>query len=185
MSRQFQLYLLPSDADALIRELKSTIDLKIIQDESPTPVPVELQSPVRNHSTRFRNVQASSIRCNLMQASGAQLQMNFYKNPDRWIPDESAEVIESSGCDFNGALLLIGRFYVQTDKLVGNEILDKRPEFTKWADTVFRKAKKLLHYNSELAAYVGNDAANFRKQGGRFVHWVKANGEPAFEPLLM
>jgi len=183
MSRQFRMYLLPSDADALVRELSKHVELKIFQEDSPTPEPIELKSPVRNRSIPFNGVQASSINCYLAPSNGARIDINFYRNPDRWIIDSSSEAIEFSGCDFNGAILLIGRFYFQTDELVDGAIYKKRSEFTNWADTVFRYAKKFLYRNSELDAYVGEDAIAFRKQGGRFASSIKSNGEPVYESL--
>ena len=78
-------------------------------------------------------------------------------------------MIDFSGCDFDGSVLVRGRFYCQTDYLKGQEIAKKRPEFLQWVERVFRVAKGSLHRSKELDAYVGSDAMAWEKAGGRFV----------------
>jgi hypothetical protein len=183
MSRQFQTYLLPADAEKLMNKLKENMKIRIIKDASPARHPIELSSPVQSRPF-MQQLPASSIKCYLVPDIERNLHLGFYANPDRWIVEPSSDAIEFSGCDFNGVLLLIGRFYFQTDLLVGNEIIDKSAEFRKWASTLFRLAKKSLHYDSELKAYVGENALDFRRRGGRFASFMKANEEPVYEPLL-
>lgn len=92
----------------------------------------------------------------------------------------SSEVIEFSGCDFDGKALLVGRFYFHTDELVDREIVKKRTEFLQWADQVFRYTKKALSRDRELmaplGAYVGKDAIVFREGGGKLAESLKDAG---------
>ena len=67
-----------------------------------------------------------------------------------------SEVIEFRGCEFDGSVLVRGRFYFQNDFLLDGMIAPKRTEFLTWADRVFRLAKKSLSsVPSHLIMYNG------------------------------
>lgn len=182
MSRQFRAYLMPADVDALTQELNRRAGMKIFQECSPTATLVELESPLVGHSSRWwTKAPVSSVRCYLASAA-ARMEVNYYERPNHWVIQPSSEAIEFSGCDFDGATLVIGRLYFQTDLLIDGTIFSKRPEFLKWSDDVFRYTKKSLRRDTDLDAYVGEHAENFRTQGGRFASMVRSNGEPIYEP---
>jgi len=90
-------------------------------------------------------------------------------------------VIQFSGCHYDGEVLLIGRFYFQTDFLVGDTIWHKRPEFLDWGDEVFRLTKRTMHWSKGLLAYVGEDAMRLRQSGGRFASSFGASGKFIYE----
>jgi hypothetical protein len=180
MSKQFQLYSLPSDARSLVEEIRSRFGVKILSETSPTKELSGLSSPVREQSTNFRTGASTSIRCYLSPVFG-RLVVNDYRDPDRWVIQPESEAIQFAGCDFDGTTLLVGRMYFQTDLVLDGGIVSKRPEFLKWANDVFRLSKRALHRDPQLAAYVGKDAANFRQNGGKFASSIRVTGEPVYE----
>lgn len=99
-----------------------------------------------------------------------------------WTVNESSEVIQFSGCDYHGDVLEIGRFYFQTDMLMGEAIWRKRPEFLDWADKVFRTTKRLLYRSKAIDAYVGDDALRWQRNGGRFAALRRSDGTYMYEP---
>jgi hypothetical protein len=108
--------------------------------------------------------------------------MRFIAEQNYWIIDTDSEVIEFSGCDFDGdGVLVSGRFYFQNDVLIGDGIWSKRSEFLKWASRVFRVAKGTMRYSKPLEAYVGKDAELWWRNGGKFAAAVWPGREPAFE----
>jgi len=175
MSKQFQLFVTPTDAVALVEELRVRFGARVLSKKSATNDPVELESAVRHEST-FSTRGATSIDCYLAPASG-RIISNYYPELRLWSIQPSSEAIEFSGCDFDGKTLLVGRFYFQTDDLVDGKILKKRTEFLQWADKVFRYAKKALNRDREsmapLGAYVGKDALIFRESGGTFAESLR------------
>jgi hypothetical protein len=180
MSKQFQLYLTPSDALALVKELRVRFGARVLSEKCSTSDPVELDSPLR-HESIFSASGATSIRCYLAPANG-RIITDYYPTLRRWLIQTSSEAIEFCGCDFDGKTLLVGRFYFQTDDLVDGRIVKRRAEFLQWADTVFRYTKKALKRDRELmkplGAYVGKEALVFRESGVRFADSIKEAGVP-------
>jgi len=177
MSRQFRVYLLPSDIDSLMCELKKRIAFKVLQESSPTAEPFELESPVQARSIIFRSPQVSSVRCYIVPLDVRVLDIRHYPTVGKWIIQPSSDAVEFSGCDFDGNTLMVGRFYFQTDMLIDGMIRPKKVEFIKWGADLFRLVKKCLRRDTELDAYVGIDAAKFREREGRFASFIKSNGE--------
>jgi hypothetical protein len=185
MSKQFQLFLTPSDGEALVQELRARFGARVLSEKSATSDPVELESPVRHEST-FGTSGATSIDCYLAPANG-RIITSYYPTLRLWLIQPSSESIEFSGCDFDGKTLLVGRFYFQTDDLVDGRIVKKRTEFLQWADRVFRYTKKALKRDRELmeplGAYVGKDALIFRQNGGRFAESLRDTGVHISPPV--
>lgn len=179
MSRQFQLYVLPSDAQTLIEEFRNRFGVRILDPKSLTREPLELSSPILGYSTWFKKNKSSSIDCYLARAE-ARIDSIFFQNLREWTIRPTSEAIEFSGCDFDGETLSVGRLYYQTDVLIDGRIEKKRDEFLKWANDVFRAAKRALIRDVELDAYVGKDAAEFRRMGGKFATHFRAVGDPAW-----
>lgn len=177
MSRQLRFYLLPSDADELISELRGHTALHILQERSQTALPIELDSPVQNSSISLGSEGATSIRCYLASSLDAHLDIEHYPRLGAWVIQPSSEAVEFSGCDFNGVTLMIGRLYVQTDVLIDGAIHPKRDEFVEWASLIFRWAKKRLRRDRDLNAYVGVAADAFRRGGGRFASLIRSDGQ--------
>ena len=176
MSKQFQLFLAPPDADALVHDLRVRFGARVLSEKSRTSNPVELQSPVEQQPFRKG---WTSIRCYLAPANG-RIITHFYPKLGVWSVQTSSEAIEFSGCDFDGKALLVGRFYFQTDDLVDGRIVQKRTEFLQWADKVFRCTKKALRRDpalmAPLGAYVGKEAEAFRERGGKLAESLRDAG---------
>jgi len=107
--------------------------------------------------------------------------MKFIAKQNHWIIDTDSEVIEFSGCDFDGNVLLIGRFYFQNDVLIGDGIWSKRAEFLRWAGQIFRVTKETMRYSTPLEAYVGKDAEQWWRNGGKFTAAMWPGRQPVFE----
>lgn len=178
MGKQFQLYLTPSDAEALVEELRARFAAGVLSEKVPTSDPVEMESPIL-HKSIFETNGATSIYCYLAPANG-RIITTYYPELRLWLVQPSSEAIEFSGCDFDGKTLLVGRMYFQTDDLVDGRIVKKRLEFLRWADKVFRYTKKVLKRDRELmqplGAYVGKEALIFRESGGRFAESIRDAG---------
>jgi hypothetical protein len=186
MSKQFQLYLTPSDAAALVEELRAHFGARVLSQKSPTSDPVELESPILQESI-FRTSGATSIYCYLAPANGL-ITTDYYPTLGLWLTDIRSEAIEFHGCDFDGKTLLVGRLYFQTDELVDGRIVKKRAEFLQWADTIFRYTKRALVRDREsrpLGAYVGKGAVVFQESGGKFADSIGAAGVPISSPPPM
>jgi hypothetical protein len=181
MGRQFQLYLLPEDAESLIAELQSRVGLRLLCEDSPSAAPVETDTPVSESISKAGDL-VHSCRCYLAPPWVSKIKMHPKRAELLWHVDQESEVIEFSGCHLRGNLLVRGRFYYQPEFVAGNAFVAKSEEFLTWAEKVFRTAKKLLHKQpGVIYAYVGDGAQRWRTQGGRFAHLIKANGEPMYD----
>lgn len=176
MSRQFRFFLLPSDAEALIADLRDRIGLKLIDSKSSGPEPVSIESPMHSGASRRDGKIAVSAYCYLAAATGADVKMRYIAKQGYWLVDEEgSEVIQFSGLDCDGEVLIQGRFYFRSDFLFEDTIWPRRREFLEWADRVFHRAKQSLSYSKALDAYVGRDAEVWRMNGGRFA-WMRLSG---------
>ena len=175
MGRQFRFYLLPSDIERMAEDLRVRFGARFLDATSPAMIPAECESLVRTFGTN-----TASIDC-YFTMPGSEIKTRYNSARKLWFVDLEPEVIEFSGCYFHGDVLQPGRFYFQTDFVMGNELWKKRPEFLKWADRVFRETKKLLEYSSGMMAYVGGDAKRWRQSGGRFASLRRADGTCLYE----
>jgi hypothetical protein len=119
--------------------------------------------------------------CYIAPGRGADIKMRYIPVLSRWSVEIESEAIEFEGCEFDGSVLVRGRFYFQNDLLVGDMIAPKRREFLAWADKVFRLAKKSLRRSKPLDAYVGKHAEKWKQEGGRFAWIVTPERGPIFE----
>jgi hypothetical protein len=179
MSKQFYVYLLPVDVEALVDTLKSRLDVSLIQPSSSGPFPVELESPVCKGALMLKE---GAVRVNcFITPKNANIKMRFVPALSHWSVEDESEVIEFRGCEFDGSVLLRGRFYFQNDFLLQDMIAPKRTEFLAWADKVFRLAKKSLRRSKTLDAYVGEHAEKWKQEGGRFAWMVTSERGPIYE----
>lgn len=174
MSRQFQLYLLPEDIESLLRTLGSRLEIALIQPWSERAQAVPLQSTILRGGLLLGK-SATRVDCYITPLKGADIRMYFLARRALWDIDIASEVIEFSGCEFDGSVLLPGRLYYQNDVPVEDMIVPKREPFLRWAEGVFRLAKKSLRRSKTLDAYVGEAAKNWARRGGRFASGVGAN----------
>lgn len=170
MSRQCRFYLLPSDVERLLSELRLQVDLKLVSKTSTTLNPTYLSSPFSEYLFEPTKTKFIHLNCFLIESSQADIKMKHLTKRGLWmIAADPSEVIELSGCDYSGGTLKVGRLYFHNDQLIGDHtICPKRKEFIEWADRILRTTKKMLRYSKELYAYVGKDAALWEKSGGSF-----------------
>lgn len=178
MSRQFRLYLLPADVESLIRTLRTQLNVSLIQSWSPQVIPVALESAMCKGGLELRT---ATVRADCyITPQNAEIKMHFIRNFSRWSVDTDSEAIEFCGCEFDGKVLVCGRFYFQNDLLVDDMIVPKRKDFLIWADKVFRLTKKSLIRSKTLDAYVGENARQWKQEGGRFAWMVTSQRGPIY-----
>jgi hypothetical protein len=173
MSRQFRFYLLPSDIERLAAELRSRFGAKFIDSVSPSMKPAEIDSCLRKSEYN----RSTDVYCYFIPPTGAEIKMWYMPKRELWAIEESSEVIQFSGCNFDGEVLQSGRFYFQTDVLIADAIWLKRREFLEWADAIFRTTKRLLRYSKAIDAYLGEDATHWRRNGGKFASSIGPGGK--------
>src|SRR5271169_3733269 len=105
MSRQFSFYLLPSDIERLSIELRGRFGAKFFDAATPSMTPVELGALVRKSENGV-----TSVDCYIVPPQDADIKAKFIEARNLWCVDVSSEVIEFSGCHFDGQVLLRGRF---------------------------------------------------------------------------
>jgi hypothetical protein len=167
MSKQFYIYALPTDIERIVAKLKKEVDVGMISLASPRSEPIWLDSPIRDTSL-LPSVKSTSVACCFVANGFADIRFRHHTGQSAWHETDESEVIIFTGCDFDGKNLVRGRFYFQTDSLVGPEIIRKRSEFLVWADRIFRLVKRSLQSSRALDAYIGPDALAWERSGGRF-----------------
>ena len=177
MSRQFRFFLLPSDTEGLVVDLRQRVGLRLVDSKSSGPQPVEIDSPMQKIPAYGDRKAHVITNCYLMAGTGANVKMRYIAKQGYWlVDDERSEVIEFSGLEYDDEILIEGRFYFKADFLLDGAIWPKRDEFLKWGDSVFRRTKRVLEYSKGLDAYIGNDAKAWRASGGRFA-WMRFSGQ--------
>lgn len=172
MSRQFRFYLLPPQIDELISELKERVGLTLIASRSPTREPTKLNSVFETIAEGTSAQRITYVHCYLVPPFEAPLSTEYAPRMNDWYTEDNrSEVIQFSGCKYNGKELHIGRFYFQTDYLneARDALVPHRDPFLKWGDQIFRTAKRCMKYSPDLAAYVDKEAELWRQQGGSFM----------------
>lgn len=182
MGRQFRMFALPSDLEAILAEIRAKYGVRILADAAPSTLLLELENPYRHWKQSDETVQ--SIHEYLAPPRGGDLRQWYAAKRSEWLIDSKSEVIQISGFDFypESKLLIQGRFYFEKDFVVGDSsagysLVSKSEEFLRWADQVFRTAKKGLRYSKHLMAYVGKDADQWQKSVGRFAYRLGVCGK--------
>lgn len=88
-----------------------------------------------------------------------------------------SEVIEFSGCHFDGKTLKRGRLFYDSGFYKADRWEEKSSHFQKWAEALFRAVKRSLKRVPALDAYVGEDADRWCSAGGVFVS-IAVKGQP-------
>ena len=181
MGRQFRFYLLPSDLDRLLINLRAEYGLRILASTSDKSEPLELESATSNYTEIASAGVYSFGQYYLASGTEAQTRMQYLDKLQRWhIDSGQSELIELSTSDYGSGVLREGRFYYQKDMLSpdATAIQPKSPGFVRWAESVFRAAKKQLKYSNKLEAYIGAQAEAWRLQGGQFVQNYRPSSKP-------
>jgi hypothetical protein len=182
MSKQFRVYLLPADIEMLMEYLRANAAFSILAESSAKSRPVALESPLQKGLLDTDGKQSHHVRCFLAPLDAVNLQMAYFSKRKEWLLRLESDIVEFSGCDFDGGHILhIGRFYFQTDSLIGANIWPKKTEFLQWADDIFRLSKRRLTYSKTFGAYVGEEAARFKQAGGCFASGYDRTGRPICE----
>lgn len=156
MGRQVRFCLVPADIELLLAELGARHGATLIEAKSDTPNPAEIESPFLEFPLNKQMQRHVSVHCYLVPPGPRNIKMWYLDKLSKWaLCDEGSEVIQFSGCSYDGRLLQIGRLYFVGDMLIGDTIWQQRKEFTDWADRVLRTAKKLMRYSKATDAYVG------------------------------
>jgi hypothetical protein len=166
MGKQFQLYLLPSDTTRLVEVLRREAGIRLLAVRSPRPEPVEGDLPIRTE------VQLAPLKCLLAPdlSIPAQFKLDYIEKQNYWIVNTLfSDVIEFSGCYFDEKTLQRGRLFYNPGFFSAEEWQEKSPQFLRWADRLFKTAKKSLKRIPSVDAYVGADAERWRSAGGVFV----------------
>jgi hypothetical protein len=178
MSKQFHMYLLPADVESLIRTLRSRLHVSLFQPWSPSLIPVSTESALCKGGLQLIT---ATVRADCYLArNGAEIRMKFIRNLSRWNIDTDPEVIEFSGCEFDGQVLVRGRLYFHNDLHIDDTLAPKRKGFLDWADKVFRLTKKSLTRSKTLDAYLGENAEKWRQKGGRFAWTANSKRGPIY-----
>jgi|ERR1044071_654725 hypothetical protein len=164
MGRQFQVYLLPSDAVRLLEALRQEVGLRLLASRSPGPQPTETGSPVHTDAGFTR------VDCLLAPDDSISVKLDHLEKQNLWsVNTLVSEVVEFSGCHFNEKTLKSGRLFYDKGFYRGEQWQEKSPRFLKWADLVFQTAKKSIKRVSSLDAYIGEDAERWHSAGGVLV----------------
>jgi hypothetical protein len=157
MGRQLRFYILPEETDQLLSELKASHGLRILSPKSDNARPFESESATANYIEIGSTGVYSFGQYYLVSGTDAKTPMHYLEELEKWHIDlEQSEAIELSTCNHGSGILSQGRLYFQKDMLAPakDAILQKNPDFVKWAETIFRSTKKSLRYSRELEAYV-------------------------------
>jgi len=173
---------LPADAEALVDQLRSQVDLALLRPTSPGKFPVLAESPIVKGGCQLEG-SSGRIECYLALPLDADVKLVYQQFASQWIINMDSEVIEFGGCEFNASVLVRGRFYFVNHVPQNGTIVQKRPEFLAWADRIFRAGKKSLRRSKVLDAYVGEEAEKWRQGGGRFAWMVTPARGPIYTDL--
>ena len=161
-----------------MQKLTERGDCRIFKEETGDPRELLRDSPFVQSYRKG----GTAVRCYLAPAS-ANVTYRFIEKRDVWHIDDQSEVVQFTGFDFDGKVLLQGRLYYQIDYLEGMSIVPKSSSFVRWAERIFRMAKKEASYSAKLQAYVGKGAEAFYNDGGHFAAMIIPNREPIYEVL--
>ncbi|MGC1298889.1 MAG: hypothetical protein WA869_28020 [Alloacidobacterium sp.] len=118
MSRQFRFYLLRPQIEELISALKEQVGLRLIATRSQTQKPTELNSVFETLIDSTSGQQTVHVHCYLVPPFEAPLSTVYTPRMNDWFTEsDRSEVIQFSGCEYNGKKLHIGPF------LFPNELL--------------------------------------------------------------
>lgn len=165
MGRQIQIYLALEDIDSFEVALKER-GVVFVSQSSPN-------SRVQVLHTCKRGV-AGGVRTSGYLARQEDLKsitLNYVSSKVGWVVDDlRSPVVQFDGGFFDARTLRPGRLFYDTGYYNDRgEWVDKPSQFSKWADSILRAAKKLIRRDPVLDAYVGSHAAEWlANPGGQF-----------------
>ena len=108
MSRQLRFFLLPSDVERLLEDLRPYAPLKHMARENVQRGPQELDSPYSEFVRQQDGIRVVRVNCVLGMPWDARIVMRYSPRQQQWGVADESEVIEFSGCDYDGETLRIG-----------------------------------------------------------------------------
>ena len=75
MSKQFRVFIVPSDIQSILDRLRSKVGLRVIEETAPSSKPIEVESPVSKRSLWIKERDYVSVRCYLVPDRGADIKM--------------------------------------------------------------------------------------------------------------
>jgi hypothetical protein len=176
MSKQLSFYLTPKDLRQLEPLLRACGPLAVLHSRSPSSSPKVLPT--------FDIKEGGKDWLFLFLAREqdvSQILMEEVRAQGYWsIDDLKSPVAEFTRCFFDDARLRCGRIYFKTDYYdPAGKLVEKPTPFLEWADCILKTLKKSLKKSGNY--YVGDDAAQWRAKGGKFIDGF--NKEPQMEPL--
>jgi hypothetical protein len=164
MAKQFSVYLLPSDSTRLLGELRPKINVGLAARHSCVSDLKKVNSPILTEAGFSR------IDCLLVPDKRATVKLDYIEGQDQWIVNTLfSEVIEFTGCHFDGKTLKRGRLFFDQGFYKTGQWHEKSSSFLSWADSIFKMTKKMLRRDPSLNAYVGQDAEAWGTSGGVFI----------------
>src|SRR4051794_3793668 len=109
MGRQFQVYLLPSDAVRLLEVLRQEVGFRLLASRSPEPRPIEIDSPVQMSAGYAR------LDCLIAPADLITVRLDPLEKQGCWsVNTLFSEVIEFNGCHYDKKTLKPARLFYDT-----------------------------------------------------------------------
>lgn len=168
MGHQISFFLSPNDTLEIERELLSIGEGVILHSRSRGPYPRIIDSTdliEDGHQWLFfcfaRSVDLDFLVNEEIRTQG-YWSINTIKSP----------VIEFTRSFFDGRVLKTGRLYCDNfyyDEST-NLVRRKSQDFSDWAKRILSKAKRLLTYDKEFHAYLGDEAIELHKVGIELQH---------------
>ena len=162
MGHQIALYLSLKDATDLEHELLRPNDDMILKDRSRGPFPKCVTSIDLVEDGNRWYFFYFARREDLDSIITIEVPTQGY-----WAVDELfSPVIQFHLGRFDGDILRSGRLYYIDSYYDEKKMLVGKPaDFIGWSRQLFRKAKRLLTYDKDLGAYLGNEAVKMRDSG--------------------
>ncbi len=165
MGHQIRFYLSNNDMHRLEIEISKVEPMLILHSRSLTSRPrvVESTSLIEDGVPWLFYYYVK--KTSLDDVSTTEVPAQGYWSVDEFI----SPVIELSRRNFDGQSMNPGRLYYVDTYYDANGIrTNKSNDFCSWARDVFSRTRKLLNYDKELAAYVGEEANDLRNKGVNF-----------------
>ena len=162
MGRQVEIYVTNDDLGLLEDAIKRLGPTTFMKSEwkSPTPELAQTLRVTRRGQERWRLYLCRDPDVASVTTTHVDVQ-NF------WQPDVmKSPVIEMDRSYFDGVVCARGRlYYINGYYLEDGSWANKPDSFLRWADSVLRMARRTLHRDPELEAYLGPEAIRLRKEG--------------------
>lgn len=158
MGRQINFYLGPSDEIDFERSLRRADDIVFLQERGPEPTIVELKTTTRTEGQWSRIIVTQRSLVNLLTP-------RLIPTLGLWTIDNLDQpVVQFDTCFRDETVITPGRLFRQDSHFVGELLVRKPDSFVRWADSLYRYARKFLT-KSGVIYYTGPQAAQMHRDG--------------------